>query len=224
MAEEIYNTAVDFKENLEGYEDIQDVVYYPVEKYRTRIKNTKIYTQHMITNEGIHLDRDDGTAILDNSNLKLDVQPEDKQLHAVVCPKGEYIELFNIEEDIVSNENVVFTPNQIEISEPQWGLLVPFEVPSTTSEYKTSAISEVFEFQPNKMIRHIEFKVNDGEDLNIKKFIDYGLGFVEIEDELLVEDNATASYYPNKLRWKIENQDSNPVTITKVFIKFDYFD
>lgn len=224
MVNEIYNTAVDLKENLEGYEELQDVIYYPSENVRTRIKNTKVYTQDTVSALGIHLDREDVSGVLDNPLLKLDATPDfDKVLHSITCPNGELIELFNIPEDVVSTSSAVYSPNMFTIGVNVWGISVPFTVPATLGTQSALGVSEIFEFRPGKMIKNIKIIVNDGNEDNLTKAVDYGQGFVTMTGNLFVADNASATPYDNKLRWKITNDGVSPLIVTKVVVIFDYF-
>ena len=62
MVNEDLDNDVNIKENLDGLEDIRDVFFFPQERVRHRVKNTKTYTQDMVSDNGLHFDRDLNTS------------------------------------------------------------------------------------------------------------------------------------------------------------------
>ena len=58
MVNEQLDSNVNIKENLDGIEGVKDIVFYPQERIRFRLKNVKVYVNYVLTSDGLHFDRD----------------------------------------------------------------------------------------------------------------------------------------------------------------------
>jgi len=56
MVNEIYDSNVNNKENLDGLDDYSEITFYPQENVKSRVDQFKVYTQDMLSDDGLHFD------------------------------------------------------------------------------------------------------------------------------------------------------------------------
>lgn len=197
MADTVYTTTTNLKENIDGYEEEQEIVFYPKEKRSSRIKNTKVVVTNVVSTYGIHLDRENLDGVLDNDTLYLDAEPEDTGEGSVLCPDNTLVEKFEITDDLdVDNSTATISIGSVSFEDLE--ILDSLEIVKDLNRYLKSITIQT-------------------DNSNLTMFIKYDSSWVETTGKVIIPNNISHKAYYRILNNTGETQELTQVTCVYEF-------
>jgi len=201
MVNEIYESSINTKENIDGREGVKDIFYFPQERIRFRNKTTKIYKQDMLSSDGLHFDRN--IDFWDNNSLKFDGEPIDASpiLIGVISPSNTLIEDFRTIDDI----NTTNTTGDVQ----------------TSSERIVLDDTEILESKEvvlngDKYIKDIRIA---SDNSNLDYYIKYTTIWIPISSTTVLSNGVSHKFY-----YRAVNNSGSQQIINKLTTTYSYWE
>ena len=199
MADNIYALTTTVNENFDGYEDINELTFYPYEEISFIVKNTKVVVVNVVTSTGLHLDRTDLSGMLDNPLRGLDSQPEDTGEGSVLCPNDTLVETFDITDDV----NTTLTTAEVTTN------LVTFD-------NLEILVSDFIVKDNNRYLKRVTIQYDNS---NLDAYIDYGSGFIDASSGEVTIPASTS----NSAIYKLENTSGSQQELSRVTCVYEFW-
>jgi hypothetical protein len=223
MADDILDSTTNTKHNLDGEEDVKETYLIPRERLRLRQKIFRIRTQAPVNPIGINFDRYYSLGALDNSNLMFDATAPAIDVGMVLCPNNHLIEkYFNTE--FINSTNTTATYDSVNSRyEIEDGQLVESEI----VQFNTQKAFQQLTFVVNgNNVDLFDLSVDVGDNVwrplsgNTINFVDTILFGDDFDGDL--DYDLTGLAFPNKLKYRIENNTGSTKYINITDIRFIY--